>query len=486
MSDLPPGWEWVTLQDLASAEPRAITDGPFGSHLKSSHYTTAGARVIRLQNIGDGEFIDEEAYISLAHFEELRAHEAREGDLVIASLGENPPRACLIPPLTTPAIVKADCIRVRLHPEVNAKWVLYALLAPPTKNYLVTRIRGVGRPRLGLREIRRIPLPLPSPADQRRIVTALEGFLSQLDQGEKLLLDVLYRTSRFHDGLVAAACTGRFSESTSNRRTTVLESAGVVDGELPRIPGHWRWARLGEIAELVGGITKDTKHQGAPGLEEVPYLRVANVQRGWLDLSEVSTIKVSPQKARQLELQPGDVLLNEGGDRDKLGRGWVWEGQIPRCIHQNHVFRARIIDGILNPMLLAWHANTFGRRWFEMNGKQTVNLASISLSKIKLLPVPIPPREEQDHLVEAVETRLAVMRKGEQAIRQARSRAQLLRQSLLSDAFTGRLIAQHPNDEPASENLTEMEIERSVKADPSRRTGPHDAKWPLAHQETLL
>lgn len=107
-------WPLATLESLASDEARAITDGPFGSNLARQHYTSSGPRVIRLQNIGDREFIDNPAHISQAHFERLRAHEVLPGDLLVASLGEVLPRGCLAPNNLGPAIVKADCIRVRL------------------------------------------------------------------------------------------------------------------------------------------------------------------------------------------------------------------------------------------------------------------------------------------------------------------------------------------------------------------------------------
>ena len=93
--DLPPGWTWARLEDLVAAEPRAITDGPFGSNLKTAHYTDSGPRVIRLQNIGDGVFRHEDAHVSEEHYMSLIQHSVREGDLVVASLGETLPRACL-------------------------------------------------------------------------------------------------------------------------------------------------------------------------------------------------------------------------------------------------------------------------------------------------------------------------------------------------------------------------------------------------------
>src|SRR5690606_11965116 len=115
LPELPEGWVWATVEQLAAHEPNAITDGPFGSNLKTSHYTDAGPRVIRLQNIGDGIFKDARAHISESHFERLQRHRVFAGDIVIAALGETLPRSCVIPSSVGPAIVKADCIRFRPH-----------------------------------------------------------------------------------------------------------------------------------------------------------------------------------------------------------------------------------------------------------------------------------------------------------------------------------------------------------------------------------
>ncbi|MEQ4302536.1 restriction endonuclease subunit S [Plantactinospora sp. B6F1] len=462
MNDLPSGWVWATLDELQASEPRAITDGPFGSNLTSAHYTDEGARVIRLQNIGDGQFVNERAYISLDHYEKLRVHNVRQGDLLVASLGQELPRVCLAPTLDGPAIVKADCIRVRLHSGVVAKWVVYAMMAPTTRRYAANRIRGVGRPRLGLGEIRKVPIPVPPLAEQRRIVATLEDHLSVVDSGIAQLSALTGRINRFRDQVMLAASTGQLSLGPDRVTASRPAPAGVDDGELPPIPEAWKWMRLREIADVVGGVTKDNKRQSDPSFVEVPYLRVANVQRAYLDLTEVAHIRVSPQKAEQLRLRQGDVLLNEGGDRDKLGRGWIWENQVPGCIHQNHVFRARISGGVLHPKLLAWHANGFGRRWFEVNGLQSVNLASISLRKMKEFPVPVPPLVEQSYLVELAEKYLSLLDGMEKAIESARLKADGLRTALLATAFAGRLVPQDPNDEPASELLARIRAERAA------------------------
>ncbi|WP_051515830.1 restriction endonuclease subunit S [Candidatus Blastococcus massiliensis] len=438
MTVLPDGWRMATIDEIAAPEPRSITDGPFGSNLTRAHYTASGPRVVRLQNIGDGRFVDAPAHISEEHFESLRTHEVRAGDLLMASLGETLPRACLAPASLGRAIVKADCIRVRLSEKVDPRWALYALQRPEARRWADRHRHGMGRPRLGLAMIRQTPIPLPSLDEQRRIVDILEDHLSRLDAANDYLSACRRRATTLGEQSIAQALLGR-SGADSELGGEPIADYTPQDGHLAELPRGWSWRRLGELADVVGGVTKDAKRQADPTFVEVPYLRVANVQRGRLDLSTVTGIRVSQAKADALRLQPGDVLMNEGGDRDKLARGWVWEGQIEDCIHQNHVFRARVRDDAIDPRLLSWVANTIGGKWAERNGKQSVNLASISLSKIRQMPVPLPPREIQLQLVESIQTTLDAAARLADTVQAQETRSSALRRALLTAAFAGRL-----------------------------------------------
>lgn len=109
---------------------------------------------------------------------------------------------------------------------------------------------------------------------------------------------------------------------------------------LGEVPAHWTVTKLKFISRVQSGIAKGRGLAGEDTVE-VPYLRVANVQDGSLDLSEVSEIEIKADELSRYRLQPRDVLMTEGGDFDKLGRGAVWSGQIDECIHQNHVFAVR-------------------------------------------------------------------------------------------------------------------------------------------------
>ena len=216
LPELPEGWCWATVEQLAAAEPNSLIDGPFGSNLKTEHYRNEGGRVIRLQNIGDGEFKDEKAYIALEHLETLRKHRVFVGDLVIAALGENPPRSCIIPELVGPAIVKADCIRFKVSANILNTFVNIALNAEPTRRRTTSQLHGIGRPRLNLTEIRSIVIPLPPFAEQEQIIAEVERRLSIVSQLEATVEANLKRAERLRQSILKEAFAGRLVPQDPN------------------------------------------------------------------------------------------------------------------------------------------------------------------------------------------------------------------------------------------------------------------------------
>jgi type I restriction enzyme, S subunit len=212
-SPRPEGWVWATIEQLAAVEPNSITDGPFGSNLKTSHYTPEGPRVVRLQNIGDGVFIDEQAHISVGHFEQLTKHHVFSGDLVIAALGQNPPRACVIPEFLGPAMVKADCIRFKPNSRLSPKYLNYVLNAQPTRVRTKVIVHGIGRPRLTLAEIKSIILPVSPASEQQRIVDEVERRLSVIDGLEAQVAANLQRAERFRQSILQRAFAGKLIDT---------------------------------------------------------------------------------------------------------------------------------------------------------------------------------------------------------------------------------------------------------------------------------
>jgi type I restriction enzyme S subunit len=322
-------------------------------------------------------------------------------------------------------------------------------------------------------------VPIAPTNEQRRIVTRIDELFTDIADGETALIRALDDLDTWRRALLKSAVTGeltrewrKHNKSNETGKDVLARIASAMqsfkptktrgrqfvqeplDDRLIDLPKGWEWSSLGAIGELVGGVTVDKKRRPSDPVT-VPYLRVANVQRGYLDLSEMKSITVERAVAEALALKKGDILLNEGGDRDKIGRGWVWDGQIEGCIHQNHVFRLRPYDPAINPRFISHFANEMGRRFFVEKGKQTTNLASISMSKIGQLPIPVLPPAELQEAMRLLDDGLLALIDVEAELAAANVSV-AARQSILKAAFDGRLVEQDADDEPADRLLARI------------------------------
>ncbi|MEU9076878.1 restriction endonuclease subunit S [Kitasatospora sp. NPDC048538] len=477
---LPSGWTRGHLRDVLIAieagksftcEPRPAEEGEWGI-IKVSAMTWGSFRASENKAVPAGKEFD-------------KKHEIRPGDILIsrANTREYVGAPVLVGECRPKLLLSDKSLRLVPSSEVDRKWLLYLLSSPGVRKYISDTATGTkdSMRNISQQALMDTPIDIPPFLEQQRIVDAIEDHLSRLDAAGKLIERSSIRLHRLRN--TVSDPTFGYTVGGDADAADLPVPAGTIDSDLPRVPHGWRWRRLEDVAEVVGGVTKDSKKQSDPDLPEVPYLRVANVQRGRLDLDQISVIRVPERKAKALALQPGDVLMNEGGDRDKLGRGWVWEGQIPGVIHQNHVFRARVLSGEIEPKLLSWYANGSGA-WFERNGKQSVNLASISLSKIKKFPLPVPPSTEQQRIVERIENDLSVMDNVCELVARSRVRSISLRRALLAKAFSGRLVRQDPSDEPAGVMLMRVAAERgSTNAKPKRQRMTQRTRSTTAQQE---
>ncbi len=403
-----------------------------------------------------------------------------------------------------------EFIVFRSLPYIESKYLQYLLNSSEFVAFASQLTQG-DRPRVKFEQLASYPFPLPPLAEQQRIVAAIEKRLSQIDDGVTLLQRAQQRLKRYREAVLQAASEGRLvpqdptDEPASELLQRILderrakweaeqiakmhaqgrmilddewkeqyqEPAPPDTEELPELPEGWVWTTLQAITDIKGGITKSTNRRTRGPTRQVPYLRVANVQRGFLDLSDIKTIDATEEEIWQLRLMRYDILFNEGGDRDKLGRGWIWNDELPECIHQNHVFRARLISYDVQPKYISWYGNSIGMDYFFEQGRQTTNLASINLTKLGLLSVPLPPMKEQQRIVAEVERRLSIIDNVEATIEVNLKRADQLRQIVFKEAFTGKLVPQNPDDEPAAvllQRIAEERIKRETNLQAARET----------------
>ncbi len=245
LPELDETWTWATIHQVTAHEPNAITDGPFGSNLKTAHYTNVGPRVIRLQNIGDGIFIDERAHISDEHFEKLGKHRIFPGDVIIATLGDPIPRACVLPDHVGPAIVKADCIRLKPHPCLAVRhYIAYTLNDHPTRMRMAEVVHGVGRARLNLREVKAIPVPLPPLDEQHEIVRRVEVLLKRADTIEKRVAAATERSKKLTQAILAKAFLGELVPTEAELARCESRSYEPASGLLAKIGAQRKDVRL--------------------------------------------------------------------------------------------------------------------------------------------------------------------------------------------------------------------------------------------------
>jgi len=281
------------------------------------------------------------------------------------------------------------------------------------------------------------PVLVPPLAEQRRIVRLLDAMLAEVRNGAELLSRALSAVDDFRTACLAAAFDG------------------------PLCP-------LGNVATIQSGITKGRARPDA--VTEVPYIRTANVQALRLDLGEIKTLWVTPTQHERYQLQRDDVLVLEGGDADKVGRGWIWGGEVSDCIHQNHVFAVRPDRGRLLPRYLAYYINApQARRYFLTVAKQTTNLASINKTNLMALPVPVPDVESQDRTAGELDEQLLASEEIAFSLQERLGDSDVLQRALLQAAMTGRLSRPEAGDEPAENVLARATREQASRRRDGRR-----------------
>lgn len=259
---------------------------------------------------------------------------------------------------------------------VDRDFIAHLLRRKQTVEYVMDSVTGSRMPRTDMRALLSLPVPLPPLDEQRRIV----GILNRAAKIARLRAQAADRLREFIPALFARMFGDRNDLAT----------------RFPR-------ARLSEVSEIGSGAIKGRKIDVDDAVE-VPYLCVANVQDGFLNLDEIKNIVIRRGEEQKYALAPGDLVITEGGDADKLGRAAIWAGQLAYCAHQNHVFRVRPrAEVVLSDYLRDVAGSAYGKAYFLSVAKRTTGIASINKTQLGNFPVPLPPVEYQSRYAALVE-----------------------------------------------------------------------------------
>lgn len=302
----------------------------------------------------------------------------------------------------------AFCKVLRPGPHIHPRYFGYFFRTILYRRRISQLAAGANINNLRNEHLDDLPIPVPSMTEQCRIADILDK-ADAIRRKRKEALSLI-------EELLRSAFLEMFGDPVTN-------------------PKSWDVKSLGALADIASGVAKGKKYDGQKTVT-LPYMRVANVQDGHLVLDEVKTIAVSEDEGLRYRLKYGDVLLTEGGDPDKLGRGTVWRDEVSGCIHQNHIFRVRPSQGIKSEYLSAIIGSERGKRYFLRAAKQTTGIATINMTQLKAFPVLVPPFELQEKYV-AISEKAELLR-AKQRLKNAA--IDELFSSLVQRAFRGGLV----------------------------------------------
>ncbi len=362
-------------------------------------------------------------------------------------------------------------------------------------------VTGTTRPKLTQAALNRIPVPVAPLPEQHRIVAETEKQFTRLDASVASLERARANLRRYRASVLKAACEGALVpteaelarsegrdyepagvllervlaerrarwESQEKRRGKYREPSPPDASGMPGLPEGWVWATVGQLVSKseYGTSVKCTYDAGG-----LPVLRIPNIVAGEIDLSDIKyATKTLPIESENALLK-GDILMcRTNGSVSLVGKTAVVRTELePYHTFASYLLRFRLADADMLPLWFHIYATSQpGRTFFERNAASSAGQNNVSLTLIHGMPIPLPPLAEQRRIVAEVERRLSVIGQSEAAVEASLARAGRLRQSILKQAFSGQLVPQDPDDEPASVLLERIRAEREAAGASVRR-----------------
>jgi type I restriction enzyme S subunit len=397
--NLPDGWRWVPLGEVCSVHP--------GQHILESDYNRGSRGIGYLTGPADFGLI----YPSVTKWTNRPKAWCEPGDILVTVKGAGVGKANLAP--EERVAIGRQLMAVRPKRGVADQRFIYCFVLIPLFN-LQNRAVGSTVPGLGREDLQSLAVPLPPISEQRRIAAILNEQMAAVER--------------------ARAATEARSKAANLLSGAYFQA--VFNG--PEAQG-WPRRYLGEAGDIVSGVTLGRKLRNGD-TRIVPYLRVANVKDGHLNLSDVYRIEATQAEIQKLKLRFGDLLLTEGGDPDKLGRGTFWKAEIGECIHQNHLFRVRFDLKEYSPEFVsAQIGSAYGKAYFLAHAKQTTGIATINQKVLPGFSLLSPPRLEQERIGRILGEQVDAVNRAREALCRELSAIKALPAALLRRAFSGEL-----------------------------------------------
>ena len=463
MSELPRGWVEASLSELVAAHG-VVTDGDW---VESKDQDPNGeVRLTQLADVGEGEFRNRsDRYLTIEKAEQLGCTFLEAGDVLIARMPDPLGRACMFPGLEQPAVTVVDVMVFRSGTDlISHQWIVFAINAPETRRKIVSQASGTTRQRISGGNLKRLPIPLPPLAEQKRIVAKLDALNEKSARARTELARIGPLIARFKQAVLGKAFSGELTVGTKQAANVAAVDTNPDVVPLWSVPDNWSWCRTDEVGRVGLGRQRSPKNHDGPNMR--PYLRSANITWQGVDTSDVKEMNFDAADFKRFKLEMGDVLLNEGsGSATEVGKPAIWRGEIDGCCYQNTLLRVQ--PKHCSSEYLYYYFLLIARSGRFVSSTQGVNIQHIGREGLARYPLPLASKAEQLEIVSRIEAIFdEIDRLAEQAKRALESLGRL-DETILAKAFLGGLVTQNENDEPASVLLEK--IKRARTAQPLER-----------------
>ena len=319
---------------------------------------------------------------------------------------------------------------IRVSDEFDVRYFWNMLISSEFVAAIDRSTYGTKMPRANADFMRNTYIPIPTRDEQERIAQFLDAECTRIDAVIEQTRASIEEYKKLKQAVITQAVTKGI------RPNRPMKDSGV--DWIGMVPNDWQVTKLKYFASIRSGITLGKVYPAGTNLVEYPYLRVANVQGSYTDLRDVATIAVTEEEADKYRLHYGELLMTEGGDRDKLGRGAVWHGEIDPCLHQNHVFALRTNDKLLAEYVSYLSDSTVGRDYFDVTANQSVHLASTNSTTILNFIIPYPSINEQSEIVAFLDQETSEIDTVMHSKQRLLSSLDCLKRSIINEYVTGK------------------------------------------------
>lgn len=427
LSNIPEQWETIPLKYAVSSIETGERDSSFTPTDEDSGVLSIGGE--HFDDRGDWK-LDSPRYISTEMYSSMNQGIIEEGDVLLVKDGATTGKSAYVNEVPQDSAAANEHIYV-LKPSdtLSGEFLSFVLRSRLTQTQISWFIRGSAQAGLPSNFAGEVYIPVPPYRLQQDICNKLRREVKKTESAIDELSELYDLFGERKSSLLTSLVTQGEKESF-NKNTDIPWVSSI--------PEDWEIVPLKYVANVRTGIAKG-RSTDDNDLHSVPYLRVANVQEGYLDLSEIKELELTNSEIERYALKEGDVLMNEGGDYDKLGRGTVWNGQIEPCVHQNHVFCVRPHQREDSEWISFLSQSKYLKHYFMMNAKRTTNLASISASNISSAPLVWPPKEVRKDIVEQLKSINNATSSMKEKITKQKELLKEKKQSKITKAITGEI-----------------------------------------------